>query len=368
MTSPTASAPDDSANRDPRLSVIVPFHNERRQLSRCLEALGASSIRDLEVILVDDASDDGSTQIAAGFAQRSHGRVRLERIETNAGPAAARNRGIALSSGEVVAFVDADVVVGERSLECLLDLLTAEPGTGGVIGTVSPDTDGGSFASAYNNLFRRHLDVDLPAHVCFFFSGFGALRRSAIVAAGPFNEAYRSADIEDVEYGFRLTDLGIPIALCPALEVQHIKRLRWTGLLRVRARRAYYYTQFLLDRWRVIRVHRDRLQGLDRGFGTSLVAATLEVPTLVMALHDPAAFWFVMLATLILVETTAQRHFLRFARRHRSRRVVVAVAIFTRFDMWAVALGAAAGGTGFLMRTLGLRSLRRSVEREPLAS
>lgn len=90
------------------VSVIVPFYNAAPWLERCLESLLAQHLCELEIILVDDASTDSSPKIAGRYAVCYPDRIRYLRQESNMGPGAARNAGIALARGEYVGFVDAD--------------------------------------------------------------------------------------------------------------------------------------------------------------------------------------------------------------------------------------------------------------------
>lgn len=98
----------DAQDRAPRVSVVVPAWNAAALIGRAIASVACQTFADLEVIVVDDASTDGTADraetllSAAGLA---HAVVRLER---NAGPAAARNAGVALARGEYVAFLDAD--------------------------------------------------------------------------------------------------------------------------------------------------------------------------------------------------------------------------------------------------------------------
>ncbi|HCA86212.1 MAG TPA: glycosyl transferase family A [Streptomyces sp.] len=92
----------------PRLSVIVPIYGVEQYLHACLDSLAAQTLADLEVIMVDDGSPDGSAAIAAEYQARDP-RFKLVRKE-NAGLGAARNTGVAHSSpdSEYLAFVDSD--------------------------------------------------------------------------------------------------------------------------------------------------------------------------------------------------------------------------------------------------------------------
>src|ERR1700675_3297227 len=100
-----------------RLSVIVPVYNDQDALGRCLGALTASCPPGVEIIVVDDASTDESATVAARLASR------LVRLSTNAGPAAARNYGAQHARGEILLFVDSDVIVAPGALDHVTTLL-----------------------------------------------------------------------------------------------------------------------------------------------------------------------------------------------------------------------------------------------------
>ncbi|MCC3271141.1 bifunctional glycosyltransferase family 2 protein/CDP-glycerol:glycerophosphate glycerophosphotransferase [Arthrobacter zhangbolii] len=91
------------------LSVIVPMYNVAPYLERCLTSLVTQSYRDLEIILVDDGSTDGTAALAAGYA-RYDGRITLVQL-AHGGNGRARNEGIRAASGRFLTFADADDVV-----------------------------------------------------------------------------------------------------------------------------------------------------------------------------------------------------------------------------------------------------------------
>lgn len=104
-----------------RVSVVVPFYNNAALLGDCLASLAAQTHRDLEVIMVDDGSSDGSAQIGRARAAADP-RFRLV-SQPNGGPGSARNSGVAAASGEFLAFADADDVVPPDAYETMLGVL-----------------------------------------------------------------------------------------------------------------------------------------------------------------------------------------------------------------------------------------------------
>lgn len=101
----------------PHVSVVVPIYNVERYLLECLESLAHQTLRDLEVVMVDDGSTDSSASIAASFAASDH-RFRLIQ-QPNGGLGNARNTGADHASSEYLAFVDSDDIVTRRAYELL---------------------------------------------------------------------------------------------------------------------------------------------------------------------------------------------------------------------------------------------------------
>lgn len=100
-----------------KISVIIPVYNVELYLKDCLDSVLNQSFRDIEVILVNDGSTDGSIDILNNYA-KNDSRVRVINQE-NKGVSAARNTGLDLSNGEYILFVDSDDMLIENSLEHL---------------------------------------------------------------------------------------------------------------------------------------------------------------------------------------------------------------------------------------------------------
>ncbi|WP_082122612.1 glycosyltransferase family 2 protein [Methanoculleus sediminis] len=110
----------------PGVSVVIPLYNKGPYIVRALNSVLAQTVRDFEVIVVDDGSTDGGAEMVGGFGDP---RIRLIRQE-NRGVSAARNRGIDAARGELVAFLDADDEWTPRHLEALLQLRDKCPQAG----------------------------------------------------------------------------------------------------------------------------------------------------------------------------------------------------------------------------------------------
>lgn len=101
----------------PKLSIIIPFYNTAEYISRCLESVTGQSLRDIEIICVNDGSTDGSIEIVKGFAKNDE-RIKIIEQE-NLKQGAARNNGTKAATGEYIGFVDSDDWVDKEYFEKL---------------------------------------------------------------------------------------------------------------------------------------------------------------------------------------------------------------------------------------------------------
>ena len=194
----------------------------------------------LEVIVVDDGSDDGSGDLAARLG------ARVVAGGSRQGPAAARNRGAEVASGEVLLFVDADVVVHDDAVARAREAL-AEPGLDAVFGSYDDRPEEPGFASLYMNLRHHFIHQRSAGPISTFWAGCGGMRAETFRAAGGFDAArYPHASIEDVELGMRVTRGGGRIRLDPAVQGTHLKRWTVGGVLHTDvARRARPWAELL---------------------------------------------------------------------------------------------------------------------------
>lgn len=105
----------------PLISVIVPVYNSEKFLKKCVDSILGQSYGNLEVVLINDGSTDGSAGICDAYARQDN-RVRVFHQE-NCGVSATRNRGITLAVGEYIGFVDADDWIDTDMYQSLYALL-----------------------------------------------------------------------------------------------------------------------------------------------------------------------------------------------------------------------------------------------------
>src|SRR5262249_58631937 len=105
----------------PAVSVIMANYNGAAHLTDAIRSIQGQSLRDLEIIVSDDASSDDSVRIVTELMAEDP-RIRLVRGERNGGPAAARNRALSLTKGEWIAVIDSDDLVHPDRLTTLVEL------------------------------------------------------------------------------------------------------------------------------------------------------------------------------------------------------------------------------------------------------
>lgn len=175
--------------------------------------------------------------------------VRSVLLPTPRGPAVARNRGAARATGDVLFFVDADVVVRPDTVERVRAAFEADPGLSALVGSYDDAPGDPAFLSQYRNLLHHYTHQTAGDTLSTFWTGCGAVRRDVFEALGGFDESFAVPSVEDIEFGYRLTDAGHRIGLDPGLQVTHLKA--WGALDMVRTdvlRRAAPWAELLLQR------------------------------------------------------------------------------------------------------------------------
>jgi GT2 family glycosyltransferase len=200
----------------PRVSVVVCSHNGARTIRDTLEGLDRLEYPDYEVIVVDDGSTDATAAIASEYD------VRLIGTE-NRGLASARNTGLEMATGEIVAYTDDDARPDPHWLTYLAAafLRTDHACVGGP--NIAPAGDGSiadCVANAPGGPVHVLLDDELADHVPGCNSAF---RRDRLRAIGGYDPRYRAAG-DDVDVCWRLQERGWTVGFSPAAMVWHHRR------------------------------------------------------------------------------------------------------------------------------------------------
>ena len=187
-----------------KLTAIVPATNAPPTLAACLEAIRTADEAPEEIVVV----------------------------EKGGGPADARNRGAARATGDVLVFVDADVVVHPDAFSRIRRAFDADPSLAAVFGSYDDRPAAPGTVSVFRNLLHHHVHQEGAGPATTFWAGLGGVRRSAFEAVGGFDaERYLVPSIEDVDLGTRLAAEGHRIELDPSIQGTHLKAWSLRGMI-----------------------------------------------------------------------------------------------------------------------------------------
>ncbi len=223
-------------------SVIIPVYNNIEYLSKCLQSLEQSVFSDFEIIVIDDASTE---QIMPRIGDD----IKYYRCDTQSGPAAARNLGVKNSNGEVLIFLDSDIVVEPDTISKIIDRFEENPDLAAIFGSYDSEPECKDFLSQYKNLLHHFVHQNSSSDARTFWAGCGAIRRSAFEDAGGFDaEKYNRPSVEDIDLGYRLRAKGYKIYLDKDLQVKHLKSWKFADWIRVEiTKRAIPWSKLIIE-------------------------------------------------------------------------------------------------------------------------
>lgn len=216
-----------------KISVVVPAYNAAATMERCLQSLKAQSDKNYEVIVVDDGSADGTAAISEKMG------FRTVRLPANKGQAVARNRGVAQSSGEIIAFIDSDAAAPADWLARYRDLLRFMPDAD-MICSGYGESMGKGEAEVFAFLEIKYRRMNIPENRYSSTSSNCVIYRDAFLEVGGYPEYYLSRDPkarskksvstnEDAELGFLLSERRKRIVWSYDNPVKHHFRKTWKG-------------------------------------------------------------------------------------------------------------------------------------------
>jgi hypothetical protein len=183
------------------LSVIIPATDRPPTLERVADTIRRAPAAPEELIVVDEPP--------------------------GLGPAAARNLGARRAKGDILVFVDADVVVHPDGFPRIRRAFESDSDLVALFGSYDDDPEGHGLVSDFRNLLHHHVHQQGAGLATTFWAGLGAIRREAFLRVEGFDDGrFRRPSVEDIDLGMRLVAQGSKIRLDPLLQGKHLKR--WT--------------------------------------------------------------------------------------------------------------------------------------------
>ncbi len=201
------------------ISVVMPAYNAAHYmplvLAPLIEMLHAGEV--LEVLVVDDQSTDDTVAVA----EKLGATVLINPV--NGGPGAARNLAAQQAKGDILWFVDSDVIAWPGG-PAQIEQAFRDPGVHAVFGSYDETPAGKSWISQYKNLTHRYYHQRADQEASTFWAGCGAVRKSAFLNIDGFDVVtFTRPSIEDIDLGYRIRSAGGRILLLPDLLGKHLK-------------------------------------------------------------------------------------------------------------------------------------------------
>jgi glycosyltransferase involved in cell wall biosynthesis len=306
------------------VSVVIPAYNEEDQIASCLDSVFVTQYPDLEVIVVDDNSADRTAEVASRYS------VRLIKRSKRGGIAAARNDGIGIAHGDVVAFVDADCEVNKDWLDLLTSHFTDDriAGVGGIILTKKR-----GLLATYRSYKEREefAEAGSPVEAENLPGGNSCYRSAILREVGGFDPAFaQPRGHEYFELGYRLRKKGYRLIGESRAIVWHGHEDSLTGMIKS-AYGAGFSAMSFLFRYKMRELRVIQLKQIAFIAFLILLALTLlgAIPSLITTILAAGLFSYETLRAALIVGEVAAHY------RNSKYIVLLPLEILLRFVLYA---------------------------------
>lgn len=205
----------ETVNNKIRISLILITMNRKDVLENCLRSLQKQTFSDMEIIVVDNASSDGT----GDMVRRSFPDVRYYHLNTNLGPTGGRNYGVRMSAAELCVFLDDDAVFTDGdALNRVVSYFRSGSELGCIAFRIVQPSNGCEEYKCIPRVDKKIINED---YECSYFCGGGfACRRSLFLKAGMFWEPLFYL-VEELDLSYRLVNQGCKILRSSAISVIH---------------------------------------------------------------------------------------------------------------------------------------------------
>lgn len=231
------------------ISIIVPTYNSAEKLKLLLNSIytgSANNNEDFETIVIDDCSSDNTHIIVKEFSS-----VQYIKLDNRSGPAFARNIGAKKAKGDILLFTDADTVFLPDTLSNTRKVISDNPEVKCFMGNYEKEPANRGFMPRYKALWEYSEEVRLLQSGDLKYNSFaprpGIIYKDVFWEIGGFNDSYKGADIEDMEFGYRVNQ-KYDTLFSPKIKIKHHYPETLLKEIIPFARRCFLYSRLLLSR------------------------------------------------------------------------------------------------------------------------
>jgi len=300
-----------------KMSVIIPVKNSETTIEKCIKSILKSNFRNFELIVVYSDSTDNTINILKKFP------VKIINTKLD-GAGIARNLGAKYSKGNILVFVDSDIVVRKNTLKKLYETIKMNSNVDAVVATPDKNKRYKSFISEYENLYLNYSFTRHNKETSNLHSSTFAIRRDVFFKADGFNEKIKGTEQEDREFGERLIRMNFKVWFLKNLKVIHLKEYNINSFVRTRINRSRGYIKNTI-KYKIIKDHIP-------------LGLKLGVPMIYIALLF-LPFNYFLSSILITIFVLLNLDFLKFLQKERNLVFSLKSLLILIFDMIILGIG-----------------------------
>ncbi|MHB9053947.1 MAG: glycosyltransferase family 2 protein [Thermoleophilia bacterium] len=263
--------------RKSNVSVIIPNYERGEEVLECINSIRESVYPPGEIVVVDDCSTDNSVELL-----RSNGITVVEHSE-NRGTATARNTGANNSTGEILVFIDSDVVIHEDTIQKCVDRFENDQTVSVIVGMPDKTNKYPGVVTAHFLMRMYFRLLKFSDNVSYTNGTMTAVRRNVFDKIGGYNENLKTPGIEDAEFGLEAYRNNEKIYLDKTNLVTHNKKIDFFGLIRSDMARTVDRVYFMFRKRQVQSILAEKR------------FLTIPMSQIISALTAPAIFVFLLL-------------------------------------------------------------------------
>tara|TARA_B100000315_G_scaffold52460_1_gene46848 strand:+ start:4395 stop:5423 length:1029 start_codon:yes stop_codon:yes gene_type:complete len=209
-----------------RVSIIIPVYNPGAIFQECLLGISNSGIQPIEIIIVDDCSEPKILPKELSIP------VKIFRSEIPVGPGVARNIGAENARGDILMFIDSDVIIEGDTIDRIVRRFEGDSKLVGVSGFYNYNNRFNNPSTIYHNLYFEYKQKHISPESPYVDTAIWGIRKDIFNATGGFTKGMFTS--EDLEYGIRLYRDGYKLCSDVDIKVSHVKKLTFNSWIKNR--------------------------------------------------------------------------------------------------------------------------------------
>ena len=223
-----------------KISVIIPVYNASLTLKECLDSVIESNYKNFEVIVVSDFSSDNSIEIAKNY------KCKIIELDENKGPAFARNKGAEESQGDILLFLDSDVIINKNSLDLVSEKFSSKD-VNAIQGIYSHEPNYKYLATQfYQSYLCYYVWPEDKKYATTLVTACFGIRKKIFMELKGFDTKMKKATCEDEQFGYVLINKGYKILILRNLQVEHRVNYNTTKFIKRRFAQDFDRIKFYL--------------------------------------------------------------------------------------------------------------------------